>query len=114
ETLQRDLAKTSRVANLYADVTPDVMRILDSGTDVGANIVNNQARFEQLLVSAIGTGETGKRLLAENGNELVKSLADLRASASLLAEYSPMLTCLIVGLSQGVEGAGQAFGATNQ
>nr|WP_194306605.1 MCE family protein [Dietzia natronolimnaea] len=114
ETLQRDLAKGSRVANLYADVTPDVMRLLDSGTDVGANVVNNQARFEQLLVSAIGTGETGKRLLSENGNELVKTLADMRASTSLLAEYHPMLTCLIVGLNQGVEGATSAFGGVDQ
>lgn len=114
ETLQRDLAKGSRVANLYADATPDVMRMLDSGTDVGTNVVNNQAKFEQLLASAIGTGETGKRLLAENGDELVKTLSDLRASTSLMAEYSPMLTCLIVGLNQGVEGAMNAFGATNQ
>ena len=114
ETLQRDLAKGSRVANLYADVTPDVMRLLDSGTEVGANIVNNQARFEQLLVSAIGTGETGKRLLSENGDELVKALSDLRASTSLLGEYSPMLTCLIVGLNQGVEGAMSAFGGKDQ
>lgn len=113
-TLQRDLVKGSRVANLYADVTPDLMRLLDSGTDVGANLVNNQARFEQLLVNAIGTGETGKRLLAENGDQLVKTLADLRASTSLLAEYSPMLTCLIVGLNQGVEGAMSAFGGKDQ
>ena len=114
ETLQRDLAKGSRVANLYADVTPDLMRILDSGTDVGTNIVNNQARFEQVLVAAIGTGETGKRLLAENGDELVKALSDMRASTSLLGEYSPMLTCLIVGLNQGVESAMSAFGGKDQ
>lgn len=114
ETLQRDLAKGSRVANLYADVTPDLMRMLDSGTDVGANVVNNQARFEQLLASAIGTGETGKVLLTENGDELVKALSDLRASTSLLAEYSPALTCLIVGLNQGVEGVLPAFGGKDQ
>lgn len=114
ETLQRDLAKGSRVANLYADVTPDIMRLLDSGTDVGANVVNNQARFEQLLVTAIGTGETGKRLLSENGDELVKTMSDLRASTSLLYEYSPIVTCLIVGLNQGVEGASSAFGGKDQ
>ena len=102
------------MANLYADVTPDLMRILDSGTDVGNNIDNNQARFEQLLAAAIGTGETGKTLLSENGDQLVKALADLRASTSLLAEYSPMLTCLIVGLNQGVEGATSAFGGKDQ
>ena len=114
DTLQRDLAKGSRVANLYADVTPDVMRLLDSGTDVGATVVNNQARFEQLLASTIGTGETGKRLLAENGDQLVKTLSDLRASTSLLNEYSPVVTCLIVGLNQGVEGAMSAFGGKDQ
>lgn len=114
DTLQRDLAKGSRVANLYADVTPDLLRLLDSGTDVGNNVVANQADFERLLVSAIGTGETGKRLLAENGNELVKALADLRASTSLMAEYSPALSCLIVGLNTGAETASQAFGAKNQ
>ena len=114
ETLQRDLAKGSRVANLYADITPDLMCLLDSGTDVGNNVVANQAKFEQLLASAIGTGETGKRLLAENGNELVKALKDLRASTSLMAEYSPALSCMIVGLNNGAEMAGQAFGAKNQ
>lgn len=114
ETLQRDLAKGSRVANLFADVTPDLMRLLDSGTDVGNNVVANQAEFEALLVSAIGTGETGKRLLAENGNEIVKALKDLRASTSLMAEYSPSLSCMIIGLNTGAENASQAFGATNQ
>ncbi|MGN7157576.1 MCE family protein [Dietzia cercidiphylli] len=114
DTLQRDLAKGSRVANLYADVTPEIMRLLDSGTDVGTNVVNNQERFEQTLVAAIGTGETGKRLMAENGNELVKLLADLRASTSLLAEYSPILTCLIVGLNANVEDAEAAFGGKDQ
>lgn len=114
ETLQRDLVKGSQVANLYADVTPDLMRMLDSGTDVGANLVNNQARFEQVLLSAIGTGETGKRLLEENGDELVKALSDMRASTSLLAEYSPMVTCLIVGLNSGVESALPAFGGSDQ
>src|SRR5699024_5722593 len=84
-------------STLCADVSPDLMRMLDSSTDVGTNVLNNQARFEHVLASPIGTGETGKRLLAENGDELVKTLSDLRASASLAAEYSPMLTCLIVG-----------------
>lgn len=114
DTLQRDLSKGSRVANLYADVTPELMRLLDSGTDVGTNVVNNQARFEQTLAAAIGTGETGKRLLSENGDELVKTLSDMRATTSLLAEYHPMLTCLIVGLNQGVESAMSAFGGKDQ
>lgn len=114
ETLQRDLAKGSKTANLYADVTPDVMRVLDSGTDVGTNLVRNQQQFEALLAAAVSTGDSGKKLLQDNGDTLVKSMHDLRAATSLVAEYSPALTCLIVGLNRGVEGAGQSFGEKNQ
>ena len=45
ETLQRDLAKGSRVANLYADVTPELMRLLDSGTDVGTDTRTERKRL---------------------------------------------------------------------
>ena len=114
DTLQRDLVLASKVTNLYADVTPDLMRMLDAGTTVGNTLVANQQQFEALLASAAAAGDSGKVLLQENGDAIRKSMRDLRAAASLVAEYSPALTCLIVGLNQGVEGASQSFGGKNQ
>ena len=114
DVLQRDLQAAGTVTNLYADVTPDLMRLVDSGTDVGNNLLRNQAQFEQTLLSLIGTSETGKRLLDENADELVKAMRDLRMTTSLAAEYSPMLSCLIVGLNQNLEGAKAATGEERQ
>jgi len=114
DTLQRDLDKGADVANIYADASPDLMRLLDSGTDVGQTVVQRQNQFEALLANAISTSDSGKRLLDENGDNLIKTLKDLRATTSLVAEYAPALNCMIIGLNQGVEKNGRAFGASNQ
>ena len=60
DTLQRDLVLASKVTNLYADVTPDLMRMLDAGTTVGNTLVANQQQFEALLASAAAAGDSGK------------------------------------------------------
>lgn len=114
DTLQRDLDKGADVANIYADASPDLMRLLDSGTDVGQTVVQREAQFEAVLANAISTAGSGNTLLTENGDNLIKTLKDLRATTSLLAEYSPSLNCMIIGLNQGVEKNGRAFGASNQ
>lgn len=114
ETLQRDLQKGAQTAGLYADVTPDLMRTLDAGTTVGDNLVAHQDQFESLLAGVTRTSHSGSMLLDGNGNQLIKSMHDLRAAASLVAEYSPSLSCMIIGLNKGVEENGQAFGASNQ
>ena len=114
DTLQRDLDKGADVANDFADATPDIMRLLDSGTDVGQTIVQRQANFEATLANAISTADSGNTLLTENGDDIVKLLRDLRSTTSLLAEYSPALNCMIIGLNHGQQTAGASFGAENQ
>lgn len=114
ETLERDLDKGADVATIYADASPDIMRMLDSGTDVGQIVVNRQSEFEALLANAISMSASGNQVLTENGDNIVKLMRDLRATTSLLAEYSPSLNCMIIGLNQGQQAAGAAFGAEGQ
>lgn len=114
DALERDLDKSAQVSNIYADASNDLMRLLDSGTDVGQTVVQRQQQFEALLANTIGTANTGNILLRDNGDNLVKTIRDLRATTSLVAEYSPALNCMIIGLNQGVEENGQVFGGSNQ
>lgn len=114
DTLQRDLDKSAVVANDYADATPDIMRLLDSGTDVGQTLVQRQANFELLLANAIATADSGNTLLTDNGDDIVKLLRDLRTTTSLLAEYSPALNCMIIGLNKGQERGQKSFGGEGQ
>ncbi|MCJ0902912.1 MCE family protein [Rhodococcus sp. ARC_M6] len=99
--LQEDLAKASDVTNLYADVAPDLMRILDNATATSGSIVAEQANLDLLLLNVTGLANTGNSLLTDNEKDLTTALSTLTETTTLLAEYSPGITCFLVGLNDG-------------
>lgn len=99
--LQEDLAKASGVTNLYADVAPNLLRILDNATTTSGSIVAEQANLDLLLLNIAGLADTGKALLTDNEQNLTTALDTLTATTTLLEEYSPGLTCFLVGLNNG-------------
>ena len=99
--LQEDLASASTVTNLYADVAPDLLRILDNATTTSGSIVAEQANLDLLLLNITGLADTGNALLTDNEQALTTSLDTLTATTTLLEEYSPGLTCFLVGLNDG-------------
>ncbi len=99
--LQEDLASAATVTNLYADVAPDLLRILDNATTTSGSIVAEQANLDLLLLNITGLANTGNALLSDNEQALTTSLDTLTATTTLLEEYSPGLTCFLVGLNDG-------------
>lgn len=98
--LQRDLAAASTVTNVYADVTPNLMRLLDNATATSGSIVDEQANLDLLLMNVTGLANNANSVLTENEANLTKSLADLKPTTELLSEYSPAIACLITGLNR--------------
>ncbi|QCB50001.1 MCE family protein [Rhodococcus sp. PAMC28707] len=99
--LQRDLSAAAVVTNVYADATPDLMRVLDNATDTGNTIVAEQANLDLLLMNLTGLADTGNQVLSENEKPLGTALSTLTKTTTLLDEYSPALTCFLVGLNKG-------------
>ncbi|AQA26203.1 hypothetical protein BTZ20_5151 [Rhodococcus sp. MTM3W5.2] len=98
--LQRDLQAASTVTNVYADVTPNLMRLLDNATATSGTIVDEQANLDLLLMNVTGLANNANGVLTENEANLTKALADLRPTTELLSEYSPVIGCLITGLNK--------------
>lgn len=97
--LRYDLAAAADVTNLYADTAPDLMTTIGNTTDVGNTIVDEQQQLDLLLMNLTGLARTGQDVLGGNENQLVTALDSLSYTTSLLGEYSPELTCFIVGLN---------------
>ncbi|MFC4603661.1 MCE family protein [Rhodococcus kronopolitis] len=108
--LQQDLDKAAQVTNLYADVTPDLMHLLDNATATSGTIVEEQANLDLLLMNVTGLANTATDVLTENEANLTKSLADLRPTTALLSEYSPSIACLISGMGRMLPEAEKAVG----
>ncbi|SNT50486.1 MCE family protein [Rhodococcoides kyotonense] len=109
--LQRDLASAAVVTNVYADATPDFMRVLDNATTTSATIVSEQANLDLLLMNVTGLANTADQVLTENEQPLATALSTLTDTTTLLDEYSPELTCFIVGLNKGRLAFGPLAGA---
>ncbi|WP_338889005.1 MCE family protein [Rhodococcus sovatensis] len=109
--LQRDLSAAAVVTNVYADSTPDLMRVLDNATTTSATIVSEQANLDLLLMNVTGLADTANQVLTENEQPLVTALGTLTATTTLLDEYSPALTCFLVGLNKGRIAFGPLAGA---
>ncbi|GAA4490026.1 MCE family protein [Rhodococcus olei] len=108
--LQKDLAAAATVTNTFADVTPDLMKLLDNATATSGSIVEEQANLNLLLMNVTGLANTGNQLLTENEANLTKSLELLKPTTGLLGEYSPSIACLITGLSGTLPAAEEIFG----
>ncbi|RRQ29056.1 MCE family protein [Rhodococcus sp. Eu-32] len=109
--LQRDLAAAAVITNVYADATPDLMRVLDNATTTSNTIVAEQANLDLLLMNVTGLADTSNQVLTENEQPLETALHTLTATTTLLDEYSPELTCFIVGLNKGRLAFGPLAGA---
>ncbi|MFD4181060.1 MCE family protein [Rhodococcus sp. NPDC058514] len=108
--LQRDLAAASTVTNVYADVTPNLMRLLDNATATSGSIVDEQANLDLLLMNVTGPANNANGVVTENEPNLTKSLSDLKPTTEVLAEYSPSLACMLVALQKTVPAANEIFG----
>lgn len=109
--LQRDLSAAAVVANVYADATPDLMRVLDNATTTSATVVSEQANLDLLLMNVTGLAGTANQVLTENEVPLTTALGTLTETTTLLDEYSPALTCFLVGLNRGRLAFGPLAGA---
>lgn len=98
--LQRDLAATGPVLETYADVSPDVLRLLENLTVTSDTVVQERHALDTLLAEFTGLSDTSREVLADNEVNLVTALDLLQPTAALLAEYAPVLPCFLQGTAE--------------
>lgn len=98
-SLNHDLAVAPAVFGTYADVTPDLLDVVASGTAISRTIVERQRDLDSVLVSATGLAEIGDQVLDENRQPLADVLRLLVPTTDLTNEYNQALTCALGGMN---------------
>lgn len=96
--LRQDFAKGAEVADIYADATPSLMRLLANATVTGNTIVEKRDDLDKALVQVRRTSGIGTDFLAVNGDKIVDLSHDLLPTTGLLRKYSPEYACVLQGL----------------
>lgn len=110
EVLRRDLAAAEATADIYTNATDDIMASLEHLTTTGATVVDRADDLDRLLLATVGLGDAGRRVVEPNAGPIVDVLDLLRPTASLLEEYSPVLTCFFQGADRARQLAEPASG----
>jgi phospholipid/cholesterol/gamma-HCH transport system substrate-binding protein len=98
------------VAGTYADVAPELVRILDNAGTLSNTLQEKEAGLNALLLSVTRVSDNGHGLMDESGGKLVDTFETLRPTTGLLAYYAPEFPCVFATANRMRMGAAQVVG----
>jgi phospholipid/cholesterol/gamma-HCH transport system substrate-binding protein len=96
-TIRSDWRAVKRFGDAYSAAAQNILTVLDAATTTSATVTANKSSLDSLLLSTIGFAQAGIDLLGPNRENIVTGINTLQPTTSLLMEYNPELTCLLVG-----------------
>ncbi len=97
ELLRADWRAFGGFSDAYGAAAQNLVTVLDAGSTAGSLITKHAKDLDWALVTLIGLGNSGKKLIVPNKGNLVHLLNVLEPTTRLLMKYNPELTCTFLG-----------------
>jgi phospholipid/cholesterol/gamma-HCH transport system substrate-binding protein len=95
------LSQTNTVANIYGDVGPDLVTVVNNAPKLSETIVDQQENLNATLLATIGLANEGADTLEPGADDYIAAIQRLRAPLKVLGDYSPEVGCIIQGVAKG-------------
>ncbi len=95
--MRRDFQSLKGFSDTYSVAANNIVAVLDSASTVSTTITENSKALDSLLLSVTGLSNSGVELLGPSKDNLIKGINTLEPTTNLLEEYSPELTCVLIG-----------------
>lgn len=102
-SLAHDIEVAPVVLNAYADAAPDLLRILQNGSQTSNLLVDEQDGLDSFLLSATGLANIGNDVIGRNTAGLGEVLRLLVPTTGLTNVYNQGLYCGLAGLARVAE-----------
>jgi phospholipid/cholesterol/gamma-HCH transport system substrate-binding protein len=93
-----DLRKLGRVSENYADVMPELARLLQNSVTTGNTFVEQEQKIEALFNDVAGFSTTSRDFLEQNGDNIIRLGEVGQATLPTFARYAPEYPCLLQGM----------------
>ncbi|WP_158604336.1 MCE family protein [Nocardioides mangrovicus] len=104
-----DLKLLTSVSNTYADVAPELGRILRNTVKTGNTLLTKQQRLHQFLQSTTAFSNTATGFLNANGDNIVQLGQLSEPTVALLQKYSSEFPCMLQGIVNQAPKLGSTF-----
>lgn len=108
-TLREDLALLSKVAHTYSLAAPDLVRLLRNATTTARTVATKERQLHGFFDDLTGLANTSRRVLATNGQGIIKESQLAVPLLGLLDTYSPEFPCLLEGADRYTDRLNQIF-----
>lgn len=99
KALIEDLRKTAEVSDLYAEVLPELARVLRNSVKTGNTIEDREVQLQKLFADTAAFSKTAQSFLAANEKNLIRLGEVSAAQFKLFARYAPEYRCLLGGMA---------------
>ncbi|MFR9806821.1 MCE family protein [Pseudonocardia sp. RS010] len=96
--LQETVKDGADLTNLYADVAPDLLKLVDDVTVTSRTVVEQQANLDSFFFQLTRFSDTGRDFFLRNGDPLTDVMRTALPTTDLLREYSPEFACFLKGV----------------
>jgi phospholipid/cholesterol/gamma-HCH transport system substrate-binding protein len=107
--IKTDITGLADVSQIYADATPDLVRMLRNFSVSTRTIKEKSQTYAGFLAGTTGFARTTQDFLTENEQRIIQVGSVGRPTLALLAKYSPEYPCLLQGLTQSNDFIGDTF-----
>jgi phospholipid/cholesterol/gamma-HCH transport system substrate-binding protein len=98
--IRRDIRLFADVAENYAGVMPDFMRLLRNATVTGRTVIDQRGQLSAFFRDVTGMSAVTSDFLRDNEHRLIEIGEVSRPTLALLDTYSPEYPCLIRGIAE--------------
>ncbi|MGO3325547.1 MCE family protein [Gordonia sp. (in: high G+C Gram-positive bacteria)] len=109
-TLQRDLRLGADNLETFADLTPDLMKIIKNVNVTSRTVVDKKSDLATFLLSFTRFGNTGSDFTRRSGKPLVEASDALAPTLLGIEEYGGTMPCFFSGMNYARKYLEQAFG----
>jgi phospholipid/cholesterol/gamma-HCH transport system substrate-binding protein len=112
DTITGDIRDLGTTANIYADSTANLVKVLSNTTKISNDVlVPQEKNFSAFLDGVIKTATTSSNVLRQNAANLITLTGRAKPVLALLDTYSSELPCLISTMELGDRVLGNVVGA---
>jgi phospholipid/cholesterol/gamma-HCH transport system substrate-binding protein len=101
--LESVLGQTATVANIYGDVGPDLVTVINNAPAISETVVDQQENLNATLLATIGLANEGAETLEPGAEDYIAAIQRMRAPLKVLGEYSPVIGCTLQGVAKGAQ-----------
>jgi virulence factor Mce-like protein len=108
-TIKADITGLADVTQLYAEATPDLVRMLRNFSVTTRTIAAKERSYAGFLAGTAGFAGTTRDFLTENEDRIIQLNRVSRPTLEVIAKYSPEYPCLIQSLAESSDFIGKTF-----